>query len=163
SSADRIARQAIFGPPKLSPTLARLRSDGRRSGDARTFPEQYDLTGLSLPNAFHAVHRVRVDGDYVVRVVLGGVRPAGSEPIAVTLWMDDREVTSLVHDPERAARFDDDRQDFGGQTAEFRVRLPAGDHRVAVAIPHIYEGLPARYGGPNPSKRTEPAPKAFTA
>ena len=34
SSADRIARQAIFGPPKLSPTLARLRSDGRRSGDA---------------------------------------------------------------------------------------------------------------------------------
>ena len=43
---------------------------------------QYDVTGLSLPNAFHAVHRVPVDGEYVVRVVLGGQRPAGSEPIS---------------------------------------------------------------------------------
>jgi hypothetical protein len=162
SSADRVARLAIFGPPKLSPTLTKLRSEGRRPGDAHSFPAQYDVTGLSLPNAFHALHRVPVDGDYVVRVVLGGVRPAGSEPIAVTLWLDDREVASLVHDPERAARFDDDRQDFGGQTVEFRVKLPAGDHRVAVAIPRIYEGLPAGYGGPNPSRRPEPAPKAFT-
>jgi hypothetical protein len=162
SAADRVVRLAIFGPPLLSPTLTRLRSDGRRAGDARTFPAQYDVTGLSLPNAFHAVHRVPVEGDYVVRVVLGGVRPAGSEPITVTLWMDDREVASLVHDPERAARFDDDRQDFGGQSAEFRVRLPAGDHRLAVAIPRIYEGLPARYGGPSPSRRQEPPRKEFT-
>jgi hypothetical protein len=162
SAADRVARLAIFGPPLLSPTLTRLRSDGRRAGDARTFPAQYDVTGLSLPNAFHAVHRVPVEGDYVVRVVLGGVRPAGSEPITVTLWMDDSEVASLVHDPERAARFDDDRQDFGGQSAQFRVRLPAGDHRVAVAIPRIYEGLPARYGGPSPSRRQEPPRKEFT-
>jgi hypothetical protein len=162
SAADRIARLAIFGPPVLSPTLTRLRSDGRRAGDARTFPAQYDVTGLSLANAFHAIHRVPVEGEYLVRVVLGGVRPAGSEPITVTLWMDDREVASLVHDPERAARFDDDRQDFGGQSAEFRVRLPAGDHRLAVAIPRIYEGLPERYGGPRPSKRPEPPRKEFT-
>ena len=25
----------------------------------------YDVTGLSLPNAFHAMHRVPVDGEYV--------------------------------------------------------------------------------------------------
>jgi hypothetical protein len=161
SAAERVARLAVFGPPMLSPTLTRLRSDGRRPGDARTFPAQYDVTGLSLPNAFHAMHRVPVEGEYLVRVVLGGVRPAGSEPITVTLWMDDRETASLVHDPERAARFDDDRQDFGGQTAEFRVRLPAGDHHLAVAIPRIYEGLPARYGGPNPSSRPEPPRKEF--
>jgi uncharacterized protein DUF1592/uncharacterized protein DUF1588/uncharacterized protein DUF1587/uncharacterized protein DUF1585/uncharacterized protein DUF1595 len=161
SSAEKVARLAIFGPPALKPTLAKLRSDGRRAGDARTFPGHYDVTGLSLPNAFQSVHRVPVDGDYVVRVVLGGVRPAGSEPITVTLWRDDRQVASVVHDPRRAATFDDDRQDFGGQTEEFRVRLPAGDHRLAVAIPRIYEGLPARYGGPNPSAHPEPAPKEF--
>jgi hypothetical protein len=81
SAADRVARLAIFGPPPLSPTLSKLRSEGRRAGDARTFPAQYDETGLSLPNAFHAVHRVPVTGEYQVRVILGGVRPAGSEPI----------------------------------------------------------------------------------
>jgi mono/diheme cytochrome c family protein len=162
SAADRVARVALFGPPALSPTLTKLRSDGRRAGDARTFPAQYDVTGLSLPNAFHAVHRVPVEGEYLVRVALGGVRPAGSEPIAVSLWVDERQVASLVHDPEGAARFDEDRQDLGGQTTQFRVRLPAGEHWLAVAIPRIYEGLPARYGGPNPSRRPEPPPKAFT-
>ena len=161
SSAERVARAALFGPPRLEPTLTKLRSDGRRPGDARTFPADYDVTGLSLSNAFHAVYRVPADGDYSVRVVLGGVRPAGSEPVTVSLWIDDREVHNVLHDPERAARFDDDRQDFGGQATEFRVRLTAGDRRVAVAIPRIFEGLPVRFGGPNPSRRPEPV-REFT-
>jgi mono/diheme cytochrome c family protein len=160
SAADRIARLALYGPPALKPTLTRLRSDGRRPGDARTFPSEYDLTGLSLPNAFHAIHRVPVDGEYLIRVVLGGVRPAGSEPITVALWVDERQVRAVSFDAEGAARFDIDRQDFGGQAVEFRVKLSAGDRWLAVAIPRIFEGLPARYGGPNPSKRPEP-PREF--
>ncbi|HEX9366604.1 MAG TPA: DUF1592 domain-containing protein [Vicinamibacterales bacterium] len=160
-AADRVARAAIFGPPTLTPTLTRLRSDGRRNGDARVFPTQYDVTGLSYPNAFHATPRVPAEGEYVVRVGLAGVRPAGSEPIAVTLWVDDKQVASLVHDPDKAARFDEDRQDFGGQTTQFRVRLPAGDHELAISIPRIYEGLPAHYGGPNPSARPELPRKPF--
>ncbi len=90
------------------------------------------------------------------------MRPAASDPIAISLWVDERQVASVVHDPERAARFDDDRQDFGGQTMQFRVKLPAGDHSLAVAIPRLYEGLPARYSGPNPSSRPDLPPKAFT-
>jgi hypothetical protein len=39
--------------------------------------------------------------------------------------------------------------------------MTAGDHLVSVAIPLIYEGLPARFGGPNPSKRPDP-PVEFT-
>ena len=155
SAAERVARHAVFGPPVMTPTLIRLRSDGRRNGEARSFPERYDLTGLSLPNAFHATHYFPVDADYVVRVSLGGLRPAGSEPVTLALWVNDREAQSHVLDPDQRARFDDDRQDFGGQTMEFRIRLPAGDHRLAVAIPRIFEGLPARYGGPNPSKRPD--------
>ncbi|PYR56036.1 MAG: hypothetical protein DMF85_17800, partial [Acidobacteria bacterium] len=162
TAAERVARVALFGPPALSPTLTRLRSDGRRAGDAHTFPPKYDVSGLSLPNAFHAVHRIPVEGEYVIRVGLGGVRPAGSEPVTVALWVDERQVASVVHDPERSARFDEDRQDFGGQTTQFRVRLTAGDHWLAVAIPRIYEGLPARYRGPNPSSRPEPPKKEFT-
>ena len=79
TSAERVARAAVFGPPSMAPTLIRLRSDGRRNGEARTLPVSYDLTGLSLPNAFHAVHRIPVEGEYVIRVFLGGLRPANSE------------------------------------------------------------------------------------
>ena len=161
TSAERVARAAVFGPPSMQPTLVRLRSDGRRNGEARSVPDSYDRTGLSLPNAFHAIHRIPVDAEYLVRVFLGGLRPANSEPIALTLWVDDKEVATIAHDPDRSATFADDRQDFGGQTTEFRVRLAAGDRRIAVAIPRIFEGLPARFNGPSPSRRPDP-PRVFT-
>ncbi len=163
SSAEKVARVALFGPPVLKPTLTRLRSDGRKIRELRTPPGNYDVTGTSMPNAFHAVHRIPVDGDYVIRVGLSGLRPAGSEPVAVTLWIDDHETQTVAHDPERSATFNDDRQDFGGQTLEFKVRLAAGDRRIGVAIPHILEGLPPRYNGPNPSRRPVPAPREFKA
>ena len=138
TAADRVARLALFGPPHLEPTLTKLRSDGRRPGDARTFPDTYDQTGLSLSNAFHAAFRVPVEGEYGVRTVLGGARPAGSAPITVALWVDDVQVQSKVFDLEGSARFDLDRQDFGGQALEFRLKLSAGDHHIAVAIPRIF-------------------------
>ena len=72
SAADNVARVALFGPPTLKPTLTRLRSEGRRNGEARTFRREYDVTGLSMPNAFHAVHRVPVEGEYMLKVFLGG-------------------------------------------------------------------------------------------
>ena len=162
SAADRVARAAVFGTPALPPTLTKLRSEGRRNGEARTFPAQYDRTGLSLPNAFHALHRLPVEADYVVRVGLGGARPLGSDPITLALWIDEKQIASLPYDAERAASFDQDRQDFNANTTQFRVRLPAGEHQIAVAIPHIYEGLPVRYGGPNPATRPEPPERVFT-
>jgi uncharacterized protein DUF1592/uncharacterized protein DUF1588/uncharacterized protein DUF1587/uncharacterized protein DUF1585/uncharacterized protein DUF1595 len=161
TAADAVARTAVFGPASLKPTLTRLRSDGRKNGDARVFPLDYDVTGISLPNAFHAVHRIPVEGEYLIKVFLGGQRPANSDPISVSLWIDDRETLTVVHDQEKYGRFDLDRQDFGGQTTEFRIRLTAGEHRIAVAIPRIFEGLPARFYGPNPSKRPDP-PRTFT-
>ena len=156
TAAERVVRTALFGVPPMTPTLTRLRSEGRRVAEARAFPAQYDATGLSLPNAFHSTFRAPADADYVVRVGLGGLRPAGSAPIAIAVWVDEREVASLTFDAETAARFDDDQQDFGGQAVQVRVRLTAGDHDLAVAIPRIYEGLPPRYGGPNPAPRDVP-------
>jgi mono/diheme cytochrome c family protein len=161
TAAERVTRHALFGPPRIEPTLIRLRSE-RRVKEARTFPESYDRTGLSLPNAFHAIHRVPVDGEYAIRVVLGGLRPKGSEPVEIALWVDNEEVRKVSHDPEKSATFEPDRQDFGGQTLEFRVQLKAGDRWLAVAIPRIYEGLPTRYGGPKPSTRPAPPPAVFT-
>jgi hypothetical protein len=114
-----------------------------------------------MPNAFHAIQRIPVDGEYSIRVVLGGVRPKGSEPVTVALSIDETQIRSATHDPERPATFSDDRQDLGGQTVEFRVPLKAGDRWIAVSIPRIFEGLPARLGGPNPSKLPPPKPLEF--
>ena len=133
-------------------------TQGRR--DRVTVPASYDVTGLSLPNAFHSMHRIPVDGEYVVKVVLGGLRPKASQPITAALWVDEKQVQTATHDQERAASFADDRQDFGGQAVQMKVRLTAGDHWVSVAIPRIYEGLPLRFAGPNPSTRPEP-PREF--
>jgi mono/diheme cytochrome c family protein len=160
TAADRVAHMALFGAPAMQPTLTRLRAEPRRVPEVRTFPDRYDVSGLSLPNAQHGVYRVPVDGEYLIKVFLGGLRPANSDPITLALWVDDQQVKTAEFDLDRSARFDTDRQDFGGQTTEFRVRLAAGDHRLAVAIPRIYEGLPARYGGPNPSAKADP-PREF--
>lgn len=155
-TAERVARHAVFGPESLKPTLVRHRPPGRRIVPAFTPQTDYDLTGLSLPNAVHVTHRFPVDGEYVIRVFLGGVRPAASEPLQIALWIDNKQVQTLSFDPEGIASFSDDRQDFGGMTQEFRVKLTAGDHWVAASILRLYEGLPPKYGGPNPSKRPAP-------
>ena len=160
TAADRVARVALFGPPDMPPTLARLRSEGRKVVETVTVPAAYDVTGLSMPNAFHSMHRIPVEGEYVVKVVLGGLRPKASEPVTIALWVDQKQVQTATHDQEGAASFSDDRQDFGGQSVQMKLRLTAGDHWISVAIPRIYEGLPVRFAGPNPSTRPDP-PREF--
>jgi mono/diheme cytochrome c family protein len=160
TAADRVARAALFGPPEMPPTLARLRSEGRKVIETVTVPVAYDVTGLSMPNAFHSMHRIPVEGEYVVKVVLGGLRPKASQPVTIALWVDQKQVMTATHDQEGAASFSDDRQDFGGQSVQMKLRLSAGDHWISVAIPRIYEGLPVRFAGPNPSTRPDP-PREF--
>ena len=155
-AAENVARTALFGPETLKPTLVRHRPPGRRIEPGFTPLSDYDLSGLSLPNAIHVMHRFPVDGEYVIRVFLGGVRPASSEPLQLGLWVDNKQVQTLSFDPEGVASFSDDRQDFGGMTQEFRAKMTAGDHRVAVSVLRLYEGLPPSYGGLNPSKRPAP-------
>lgn len=67
-AAEKVARTALFGPEQLKPTLLRLRVQGRRIDPATIPQSDYDLTGLSLPNAIHVAHRFPVDGEYIIRV-----------------------------------------------------------------------------------------------
>ena len=81
AAAEQVSHTAIFGAA----------ADEADAGEAvatvaEDRPEpvpcpNYDVTGLSLANAFHAEHRVPVEADYVIHAVAGGTRPAGSEPI----------------------------------------------------------------------------------
>ena len=161
TAAERVARGALFGPEDLKPTLVRHQPGAAKISPSPTPLLEYDVTGLSLPNALHVIDRVPVEGEYLFRVVLGGARPAGSEPLEIGLWIDGRQIGVLDLDPEGGASFFDDRQDYSGKTREFRARVAAGDHWVAASVVRLYEGLPASYGGPRPSKRPVPPPPEF--
>lgn len=161
SAADRVVRTAVFGVEEMKPTLVRLNA-GQRKIPRHTEPLMvYDVSGLTMPNALHGEHHFPVDGEYVFRLALGGERPAGSEPLPVTLWIDGQEVKTGALDPDGGASFFTDRQDFSGKTVEFRLKMTSGNHWVAAAVPRLFEGLPTKYNGPNPSKRPPPPPEEF--
>ena len=153
AAAEKIARTALFGPEPLQPTLARQEASGRNIVVGMAIPAHYDPTGLNLPNSLHVMRRFPVDGEYLFRFGLNGLRPLGSEPLHLALWIDGKRVQGLDFDPTGSAAFNPDRQDFSGRTQECRQRVRAGDHWVAATIERLYEGLPAEYGGPNPSQR----------
>jgi len=158
AAAEKISRTAIFGVEPLKPTLVRLRSPERSIPPQLVPLTDYDLTGLSLPNAIHTTYRFPVDGEYFIRANLGGERPAGSEPIQLALWVDGRQNQVVQFDPAKVASFTNaaERQELGGMTQQFKLNVTAGDHWLAVSIPHLYDGLPASFKGPNPSKLPVP-------
>ena len=160
-AAERVARAALFGPEAPRPALVRLESTRARVEPSPLVLTEYDATGLTLRNAVHASYRFPVTADYVVRAILGGERPAGSEPVEIGFFVDDREQGVLALDPEGLGSFSHDRQDFSGKTRELRLRITAGEHRLAGTIVRLFEGLPASYGGINPSKRPLPPPPEF--
>lgn len=163
TAAERLSRTAIFGVQPLRPTLARLRSSKRSQARQLTPLTDYDLTGLSLPNSIHHTYRFPADGEYVIRASLGGERPAGSAPLTIALWLDGRQIQVARFDPAKAASFTSaaERQELWGMRQEFRTKIAAGDHWLAVSIPRLYEGLPASYLGPNPSKLPVPPQPVF--
>ena len=151
ASAEKISRAAIFGPEILPPTLAVCERGGRNIPVGTIIPAHYDVSGFSLPNSLHATHRFPVAGEYLFRFKLDGQRPLGSDALHLALWIDGRQVQAMDFDPTGGGAFDIDRQEFNGRVVECRQRLTAGEHWVAAVIVRMFEGLPAKYGGPNPS------------
>jgi mono/diheme cytochrome c family protein len=156
TAAEQVARTALFGPGEIKPTLVRLQTQGRAIVPSSTPLMEYDVTGLSLPGAAHVTYRFPLDGEYVIRGFLGGVRPSGSAPLRIALWIDGQPIRVSEIDPEARATFTNDRQDLGGQVMEFRAPVRAGDRWLAMSVLRLYDGLPADYKGPNPSLRPLP-------
>jgi hypothetical protein len=75
----------------------------------------------------------------------------------MAVWLDGKQVQTLEVD----APSDGFSIDVSGQTREFRLHVPAGEHWLAASVLHLYDGLPPSYGGPNPSHRPEPPPPTF--
>jgi hypothetical protein len=154
AAAEKISRTAIFGVEPIKPTLVRLRSGERTHTPQLTPLTDYDQSGLSMPNAVHTTYRFPVDGEYVIRVNLGGDRPAGSEAFQLSLWIDGEQKQTIRVDPGSLASFarKGEPQQLWGIRPEFRVTVTEGEHWIGVAIPRLYEGLPPGYNGPNPSR-----------
>jgi len=153
AAAEKVARMAVFGVRPLKPTLIRVRGQDREFASSTTPLVEYDTTGLTLPGALHVTHRFPVEGEYVIRAFLRGVRPLGSEPLEMCLWVEGRQVQVQSFDPQGMASFSVDSHDLSGLTQDFRTRITAGDHWLAISVLRVYEGLPLSYKGPNPSKR----------
>lgn len=161
TAAEKIARTAVFGSEALKPTVSRHRPPTQKIDPVTVIPTEYDQTGLTLPSSVHTTHRFPVDGEYNIKLFLGGTRPAGSDPVPVTLWIDGQQIQTLDFDPEGKASFSFDRQGFDGVYQDFKVKVKAGEHWIAGTISRYYEGLPAKYKGPNPTKRPAPPPPQF--
>ncbi len=155
AAAEKVVRTAMFGPEVEAPTLLRLKATTAVVPPVRTPPSHYDVSGLSLPNAVHASQRVTVPGQYLLRVFLNGRRPLGSAPIRIGLYVDGTLVGEQPLDVAAQASFDEDVQELDGKTLEFKVTLPAGERWLAATVLDLYDGLPARYGGPRASDRPE--------
>ena len=161
AAAEKIARTAVFGVEPMKPSLVELRTPGQKIKTSFKPETEYDQTGLSLPNAFHINYKFPVNAEYSFRAHLNGARPAGSDALKFALWIDGKQIQVRELDPEGGASFSENRQDFSSWTVDFRVKVPAGEHWLAVSVLNLFEGLPARLNGPNPAKKPQPAPPQF--
>jgi hypothetical protein len=160
AAAEKIANVAIFGPD-LKPEPVRFDvAIPRRMETTSYVPitkpayysmSDYDVTGLSQPGSYHLSYQLPVTAVYVFKITGAGTRPAGSEPAQCEFWVDGRIAKTFDVADVGLSGFER-RPDAW----ELRLKLSAGMHEFVVAFPRQFDGLPAKYGGPNPSKLPEP-------
>jgi hypothetical protein len=154
AAAEKVARTAVFGvaPKKLE----RVVHEPYCAADAFSRNVEvkfdYDETGMSLPSALHVTQRFETDGEYTLRAVMRGVRPAGSDPVELGFWIDGKLVHTDKVDVPTKVEAGRNAGELNGRWAEFRTPMKAGEHWLSVTILKMYEGLPAAYKGPKPSK-----------
>ena len=157
TAAERVSRTAIFGAEKVPAKLVELRSSRKDAPRLEKIPTEYDKSGLTLLQAFHTTYKFPTTAKYLFNPVLSGLRPPGCEPMHLALWIDGKKVQEIEHQPSGTPSFSGSPLEIYGQKAAFaKQTVTAGDHWVAITIENIYEGLPASFGGPNPSKQIVP-------
>ncbi|MHB1422220.1 MAG: DUF1592 domain-containing protein [Gemmataceae bacterium] len=153
-AAEKAARTAVFGAEPMKPE--RVAHQPWFAADAfsknKTVPFDYDESGMSLPNALHVTQRFPVAGEYTLRCILRGVRPVGSDSVALGFWIDGKMIheTKVEVPTKRAAGRAPG--ELNGLWAEFRAPIRAGEHWLSVTVLRMYEGLPPAYKGPKPAR-----------
>ena len=159
ATAERVAREAVLGSPVRKnhveiftpPVPRRMEFTNRLRVEPAAYysMQDYDVTGLSQPGSLHLPYYFPVTGDYLIRIVGANFKPAGSNPGQVDFWFDGSLIRTFPIDEAEQSGFErrPDRWDIP-------LKVSAGIHNLVVAFPRQFEGLPAIFGGPNPSSRS---------
>ena len=163
TAADRVARTARLRAAALEPTLIAA-AIGRTSRIATRARSRRLTTSpaSACPTRSTPSTASRSTASTLSASCLGGVRPTAPTGHGRAVGGPAARWQPWCTTPSAPRRSTIDRQDFGGQT----TRVPAsgstaGDRWISVAIPRIFEGLPARYGGPNPVEAARAAAAEF--
>ena len=157
ATAERMARVAVFGENLKGLTKVFLPPLPRRMETYNLnlvpFPAyysmtDYDFTGLSQPGSFHTTYRFPRNGEYLIRIAGAGFRPNGSDPGEMTFWLDGKLIETFPVNDVEGTGFER-RPDHW----ELRRRFATGPHELVIAFPRQYDGLPAIFGGLNPSNQ----------
>ncbi len=159
AAAEKVVHAAIFGADQLAPTVVRHQPayrEGTDGGNNSRFLANlhytitdYDVTGLTLGSALHAIHSFPVEGDYEFRVDPEGNRPRPSDPFPVVVWIDGKQTARVDFEATTNST------GMEGLDKIVMAHVPAGEHWVAVSPLRLYEGLPAKYGGLKPTSQLE--------
>lgn len=155
-AAETVANAAVFGP-NLKPAIVHFYQPTPRryeNANAKKITEptwfskdSYDETGVHMPGSMHKIYKVPVDGDYNITLYMIGGWPRNTDRHDVDLYMDGKLVGTY-----EVPNIYTDAQERVPQAIKGRLKLTAGEHYFIAALPKVYEGLPANYKGPNPSK-----------
>jgi len=164
AAAEKATHTAIFGLGDVKPVVIRHQPPYREGSDggsnARFLDKipwtitNYDLTGLTLPSSVHAMHNFPAEGEYEFRISPEGNRPRPSEPFLVAVWIDGKQAATVTFEATTNGT------GMEGLDQTVMVHAPAGEHWIAASALKQYEGLPAKYGGLNPTTQPDiPTPQ----
>jgi len=161
AAAEKIARQAVFGPDvkvqtfRIEPTRPRRMEINPVQITQEPFytMQDYDATGISHPGSYHFSQYFPATGEYQFRVRADGAKPPGSEPQMLDLYLDGKIVKSFEVIRKLTAT-----NEVLPVFLEVRLPVTAGKHQLIAAFPRLFDGLPPAFNGPNPSKLPQPPP-----
>ena len=116
-AAEVAVNTAIFGPGKIKPTVLRSQPPGHEFELLPKALTDYDLTGLSMPNALHTMMRFPADGKIRIPRCPGGPTPGRQRAGAHRHLDDGKQVGTLDID----APSDGGSIDLFGAQAETRI------------------------------------------
>ena len=159
AAADSLLSEALSLGPAPPREVVHWSPFDMRGGGWKGLEKEYEARGIAnkvrvdlVPNNGALDDRtinIKTAGEYIVRVKLSGLRPAGGRAPRLRLYAADISRTLFEQDIEAP----EDRP----VTIEFRAHLPAGHHQI-----HLNNAVP----GPNPEARRSRAsgtPNVFTS
>ena len=126
TAAETIVRRAIVAE-RVQPraTRTQIRAESVAMGDQLKAAKLAPGAQGPVParEALHIRHRFAAEGDYDVRIALGGSR-RDQPNVTMGLWMDGKLEQTFSVDPKPG----------GKRSFDARVRVPAGEHRLSAAL-----------------------------